>query len=420
MNVKKTLWIILFVAVVLGAGYGLYYSFFRQAFVPEPAVPVTNEPGVGGVGLPTAGEGGGVGGLKPSTQLPGGQVPSTAPTTQVPALPTVDTVARGGVTVATALVAAPTAGASVASNGQVNFYNRQDGKVYRMSSDGTTQSLSNKTFNNVDRISFDPSGNKAIMTYPDGAKTVFDFNTNTQVTLPSHWTEPTWSAGGDKIIAKSISTDVESRFLVVTSADGSTAKAIQELGDNADKVMVVPSPNNQVVAFSATGEACGFDCAELFLIGQNKENFKTLKVPGVGFVPKWTPGGNQLMFSVANDTSDWKPQLWLVDADGNNIGKNRRSINVNTWADKCTFSGDGGTAYCAVPRELPRGAGLNRAVAAGEPDDLYRINLATGSFSRIAIPEGRHSMTNLNVSPDDGKIYFNDADSDFLYSVNLK
>jgi hypothetical protein len=417
MQVKKALWIVLFVIVVLGAGYGLYYSFFRAAFVPE-VTPTTNVPTTG-EGLPSAGAGQAGTGVTPTTPLPGGQPAAVGAVTPTPTVPAIDTVARGGVTVTTPVVAAPTAGAAVSANGSLNFYNRNDGKVYRVAADGTTQSLSNKVFNNVDKVAFDPSGERAIMTYPDGAKTVFDFTTNTQVTMPKHWEDLTWSAGGDKIIAKSLGLDAESRFLVVSSPDGQSAKAIQELGDNADKVTVAWSPNNQVVAFSATGEPCGLECGELFLIGQNKENFKTLKVPGVGFIPKWTPQGNQLMFSVANAASDWKPQLWLVDADGNNIGKNRRSINVNTWADKCTFSDDS-TALCAVPRELPRGAGLNRAVAADEPDDLYSINLDSGSFSRIALPEGRHTITNLSTTPDGKKLYFNDANSSFLYSVNLK
>lgn len=417
MSPKKIFWIVLFVLFVLGAGYGLYYSFFRTAFVPE--VPVTNVPATTAGGtLPSAGAGGAQGGVRPSTPLPGGQLPGTvtAPTTAVPAI---DTVAQGGVTVTMPVVAAPTAGAAVSTGGQINFYNRDDGKVYRLSTDGTVQPLSNKTFNNVDTIAFNAAGEKAIITYPDGAKTVFDFNTNTQATLPEHWDDLTWAADGNKIVGKSLGMDAESRFLVVASADGQTAKAIQELGDNADKVTVAPSPNNQVVAFSATGEPCGFECGELFLIGQNKENYKTLKVPGLGFIPKWTPGGNELMFSVSNAASDWKPQLWLVDADGNNIGKNRRSVNVNTWADKCTFS-DASTAICAVPRTLPRGAGLNRAVAASEPDDLYKINLANGAFSRIAIPEGRHTITNLSTATDGSKLYFSDANTSFLYSVDLK
>jgi WD40 repeat protein len=418
MSPKKIFWIVLFALVILGAGYGLYYSFFRTAFVPE-VTPVTNAPTTGGA-LPSAGEGGTQPGVRPSTPLPGGQpITGGAAAPAVPVVPTVDTVAKGGVTVTTPVVAAPTAGAAVSTGGQVSYYNRDDGKVYRLAADGTVQPLSNKTFNNVSTVSFDPNGDKAIMTYPDGAKTVFDFNTNTQVTLPKHWEDLAWSAGGDQIIAKSLGMDAESRFLVVTSPDGQSAKAIQELGDNADKVTVAWSPNNQVVAFSATGEPCGFECGELFLIGQNKENYKTLKVPGLGFIPKWTPGGNELMFSVSNAASDWKPQLWLVDADGNNIGKNRRSINVNTWADKCTFS-DASTALCAVPRSLPRGAGLNRAVAADEPDDLYKIDLDSGSFSRIAIPEGQHTITNLSATPDGQKLYFNDANSSFLYSVDLK
>jgi len=123
MNAKKIFWIILFTIVVLGAGYGLYYNFFKAAFKPE--VPVTNTPttGAGGV-LPSAGEGGAKGAVKPSTPLPGGQPLTGGAVTPAPSGPApsvVSQIANGGVTVATPVVASPTAGAAVIANGNHKY-----------------------------------------------------------------------------------------------------------------------------------------------------------------------------------------------------------------------------------------------------------------------------------------------------------
>lgn len=418
MPTKRLLAITLLIAAVGLVGYALYAVFFSAP--TETVTPPVNG-GVNGTGgsLPPAGTGGtgavpGTGGALPS---PG--TPTTPGGASVTVQPTVSTVADGGVTLVTPIAVTSTVGASVGTNGNLNYYSRDDGKFYRRSPDGTVTALSGKTFYNVDKAVFDPAGNRAILSYPDGAKTMYDFGTGTQVTLPKHWEDFQWAPEGGKIISKSLALDKDSRFLVVASPDGSGAKAIQELGDNANKVTVAWSPTNQVVALSATGEPCGFACEEIFLIGQNKENFKTIKAPGLGFTPQWTPSGKQLLFSVANDTSDWRPQLWIVDAEGDNIGANRRSINLNTWADKCAFADDT-TLYCAVPREIPRGAGLNRAVTTGTPDDLYSVNLATGLTRRIAVPEGNRAMTNLQLSPNGQDLYFADGGTGFLYSIKLK
>lgn len=418
MKLKRLLGILLFIVVVIAVGYALYYFFFRVMMAPTAPTPVANVNAPAG-GLPTAG--GGAPGAAPTggalpTGAPGAAV---APPTVAPTVPGVSPVANGNITTVTPVVSAPTVGAAMSKNGNLNFYNTADGKFYRRLPDGSVQPMSSKTFYSVQDARFDPAGNKAIVTYPDGSKIYYDFTTNSQVTLPSHWQDISWSAQGDKIVSKSMAIDVDSRFLVISNPDSGAAKAVQELGDNADKVTVAPSPNNQVVALAATGEPCGVDCSEIFFIGQNKENFKSLRVPGIDFEPKWAPRGDQLLFSVTNQAADWRPQLWVTDADGNNIGNNRHSLNIYTWADKCTFS-DNSTLFCAVPRNLPTGAGINREIAQDIPDDLYRIDINTGMFNRVAIPEGDHTMSDLNVSPDGKQLYFDDSASGFLYSIRLK
>jgi hypothetical protein len=49
------------------------------------------------------------------------------------------------------------------------------------------------------------------------------------------------------------------------------AQAIQELGDNADKVTVNWSPSRQTVAFSQTGNPAGGEQRQILLIGMHQE-----------------------------------------------------------------------------------------------------------------------------------------------------
>ncbi len=403
MNARKLLILLLLIVVAGGIAFAIYTLFFKPAIPVE----VVNAPGVNapaGVGLPGAAPGG------PPTGVPG---QPAAP------LPGVSLTAKGGLTQVTLVAPVPTTGASLTSSGALNYYNRADGKFYHVGPDGTVQSLSNKTFFNVDKATFDGGGNKAVLEYPDGSNVMFDFNSNTQVTLPKHWESFDFSSRGDKIVAKTMGVDPASRFLIVSNPDGSQAKAIQELGANADKVQVAWSPNNQIVATATTGESFGVDRKEVYFIGQNGENYKSMVVEGLGFQPKWTPGGDRLVYSVSGSLSDYKPSMWIVDAQGDDIGKNRRSLNVQTWANKCTFQGDN-SMYCAVPQDLPEGAGLQPAVADGTPDDLYRIDLATGLQTKIAVPEGSHTIDSVMVTPDGSSLFFTDKGSGVINKVLLK
>ena len=403
MNFKKILAVLLFVLVTLGIGYAI----FRLFFAPAPSVTIPSENINGEIGgLPSAVNGAPVSGTAPGAPLPPPEVAASA-------------VAEGGVTQVTTIAAVPTIGATIAQNGNLNYYNQNDGKFYRVGADGNPSLLSNQQFFNVNKATFDPNGSKAILEYPDGSKILYDFTKSTQVTLPRHWEEFQFNRTGSQIAAKSIGLDTNNRFLVVANPDGSAAKAVQEIGQNADKVTVAYSPTGQVIATAATGEKCGVDCQEIYLIGQNQENFKSLTVSGLNFQPLWAPSGQQLLYSATSGVNDWKPQLWTVDAQGDDIGRNRKSINLNTWADKCTFADDR-TVFCAVPQELITGAGLSREVADDTPDNIFKVDLNTGLTTQIAVPEGNHTIDKVMLSPDKKIMYFTDRGSGLLNKIRLK
>ncbi|MFH2063528.1 MAG: hypothetical protein ABIJ46_05275 [bacterium] len=404
--IKKIGLVLLFLAAAVGLGFLLWRIIFGPP--PSEVAPPTNGPAVNAP----------VGGGLPSAQ-PG--MPVTPPTGGETGLPpsTVSPVATGRLTQVRALAPASTSGAMLTSSGSLNYYNRNDGKFYRVGPDGTIQQLSGKTFFNVDQATFSPQGSTAIIEYPDGSNIFYDFNADRQVTLPKHWEDFDFNPQGNSIVSKSIGLDPANRFLVVSNPDGSGAVPIQELGENADKVQVAWSPNNQIVATATTGDAYGVDRREVFFIGQNHENFRSIVVDGLDFRPSWSPNGEQLLYSVAGSLSDYKPRLWIVDAAGDDIGLNRRMLNVDTWADKCAFSGPD-RLYCAVPRELPRGAGLQPRIADSTPDDIISIDLTTGLQTQVAVPEGQHTIDSLMVSADGGRLVFTDKGTGLLNELRLR
>src|SRR3989339_891745 len=309
-------------------------------------------------------------------------------------------------------------GIAQAPGNAVKFYNVQDGKFYKVTSDGTIMPLSDQVFFDISNISWSPKNNESIIEYPDGANIYYNFDTKQQVTLPTHWQEFSFSADGSEIAAKSIGLDPSNRWLITSDPKGQNVKLIEPMGNNSNKVIVEWSPNRQIVALSATGDPLGSDRQAILPIGLNGENFKSLVVEGRGLQTQWSPDGSKLLHSVYNSASDYKPVLWIADATPDTMGNNRKPLGVNTWASKCAMA-DERFVYCGVPTSLETGAGFNPELSNIISDDIYKIDIQTGV--KMVVPvEGYHTVQSMQVSQDGTTLYFTDTNENGIFEIPLK
>jgi len=211
----------------------------------------------------------------------------------------------------------------------------------------------------------------------------------------------------------------ENRWLITANPDGSGARAVEPLGNNADKVIASYAPNNQTIAFSRTGEPPGGERESVLLVGKNGENLPDLVVDGSGFQPKWAPSGKQLLYSTYHSNDNWNPRIYIANGQGDAIGSGKRDLGINTWAEKCTFADDT-TLYCAVPDKLEDGMGLAPELAKFTPDTLYRIDVRTGAKTIVGKPEENFSISNLSVDGDKSNLFFTDQATGALHKMRLK
>lgn len=405
---KKIGLIAMFLAAVLLFGFFLYFFFFQPIFRPAPPsnANITN------------------GELPPSvnanaprlfTNVNGQLVPVAninAPVTTPP-----DDSARGGITQTNALTKDPAYFPSPTSDGRIIYYNAKDGKFYRVNADGQAEAYSDKVFFAVSNATWSGDHNMAVLEYPDGSNIIYDFKNNKQYTLPAHWQEFSFAPDNQQIAFKSMALDPENRYLAIAKYDSSQIRILEGIGGVEDKFQVNMSPNGQVVADFKEGK--DLDRSEIYFIGQNKENFKSMIVEGRDFRGVWSPDGNRMVYSVYNSNNGYLPELWISDASGDNIGNNRQNIQLNTWADKCSFAGSS-VIYCAVPQSMPDGAGLVPETAANIPDDIYEININSGSRRLIATPDGNHTISQIITQPNASYILYSDANSRMIYRLDLQ
>lgn len=401
--------IIGFLLLVGALGYLLFFLFIKPSISPStPPGQISTTTTPGGK-LPPSGIGG------PTTPV---STTTTGNIIGTSAKPTASNKAAGGLTFAPAITNDPAVSPTLGSNGSgVQYYNKTDGKFYKVDGSGKITTLSDQVFHNVSNVVWAPQKNKAIIEYPDNSKILYNFDTQKQVTLPANWNNFDFSADGSKIVMKTTAVDPENNYLAVANDDGSGARSIEQVGANGDTVIDSWSPNNQTIAMYTQG--VDLDRQEVFFVGLHDENFKSTIVEGHGFDPKWSTSGNQLAYSVYSSANDLKPELWTVAAEGDSIGSNRKDLGVQTWGSKCTFANDT-TMYCGVPQTLDKGAGLFPEMAQNTSDNLYQINIQTGEKELVAVPNGHFNMSNLSVSADGSNLYFQDSNTKIVHKVQLK
>ena len=412
---KKIIFLVFFISFTLGMAYFLYYMFTHRIGSAPTETPATTETTLGG--LPKSGAGGKRQPTIPSTQgggtLPEGQGVSegeiTTPETQI-SVETGTTLLRDAITQHVSI--AP------GSDQAARFYNPDDGRFYKINADGSTTPMGQKQFFNVQNVEWGKRTDQTIMQFPDGKNIYYDFTEKKQVPLPSHWQDFKFSDDDTHMVAKSVGADPENRFLIVSKPDGGEAKAIESLGENQDKVESAWAPTGQIVAYAKTGEPQSGGRQEIYLVGQNKENYRSLIVEGQGFLPNWSPTGKYVTFSVYADSSQNKPSLWVTSGEAGTIGQQRRKINLNTWADKCAWDSDA-ILYCAVPKDLPEFAGMDRDSYRTTPDEVYRVDLRSNISTKISTDKQVRPMQNIVISGDKTKLLFTDVANGKLYSYDL-
>ena len=414
-NWKKLIAPIIFILVAIGFGLALYYLFFKPTFETPP----TEEPqGIEQLPDATTGTQPGLTEGEETTGIP--ELPTksitkiTAPEKAL--LPS--EIAQGGLTATTALSFEKADKISLDSTGKNPLiYNAQSGEFYSIDENGDKKLLTEKIYKNIETIALSSDKTKAILEFPDDTNIYFNFEKNKQITLPKEWTEFSFNSTADKIAFKNMDNDPEQRFLGIANPDGSGIKYIESMSTNDDHVEVNWSPNEKVLAFYKDGDTS--TTSKLYLLGQYGENFKSITINGYGANTQWSTNGEKLLYSAYTPYTDNKPLLQIVDTDGENIGANNNSLKVYTWADKCVFA-DATTVYCAVPKEMPSGAGLVPRLADSVPDYIYKIDLKKGTKSFVAEPDGDYTIDQLQVNSDQSRLFFTDKNSGAIYQIKLK
>lgn len=409
-TVKKVLIGVGLFLTVVALAYLIYFVFFRTA--PTQTGGTNDNTNAGGV-LPNLNQ------LLSNAN----EAVNTNEVTGDTELPGIDDSARGGLTRATTLTpGVNVTDAAPAKNGDLRYYDPADGKFYKVDEFGNIKSLGDGAFPSAEQVTWAPTEDEVIIEFPDGSNVYYDIKNDEQVTLPDEFTEFDWSPTSSQIAFKYDHADPDRRVLAISNPNGSGARTIEGLGIYGYRATVDWSPTGKVVAHWS--EFTGLERQEVGFVGLKDENFKGAVLEGRGLQTKYSPSGIQMLYSSYSSSNDYIPTIKIVDADGNDIGKNHQQLALATTAEKCAFTSDSGNLYCGVPTEPVFGMGLEPKLLNATPDDIYKVDLNTGLKTRVAIPVDENGNSNFRVEDifvtnNDQTLVFKDANSDELIKIDL-
>ncbi|OGY85462.1 MAG: hypothetical protein A2233_04065 [Candidatus Kerfeldbacteria bacterium RIFOXYA2_FULL_38_24] len=411
-KLKIILEIVGFILAIILIAFLLYLVFFKSTATPPAEPNVNNANQNTNAGLP--------GVNNANVNIPANYNTNGEQPTQ---LPGVDNTANGGLT-KTEIITPDinTQNPEMAGDGSVRYYNPDDGKFYNVDNNGNISEISKLMYQGVSQVTWANNANQAILEFPDQSNVFVDLKTNKQTTLPKEFQDFTFSPDAKQIAFKYLSSDPEKNVLAIASPDGSGARTIEPLGENEDITQVDWSPTGKVVA--TWTEFIDANRQEIGFVGLNDENFKGVVVHGYGLQTQYSPDGQRLLYSTFSADSNYNPTVSIVDANGDDIGKNNKDLELNTFARKCSFSADNAKVYCGIPKEQKYGYGLEPSILRGTTDDIYEVDLKNGTKKRIAVPvdaQGNpaYAVNKMFVAQNGQYLYFRDEQSGQLVKISL-
>lgn len=376
---RRTLTIAAIVIVLLGILTAAYFLFFSKDSGLAVSNGVSNENpfGQGGGNAPTGGASD-IGGTDAGTATP------VAPhLTQITARP----VARGFIaldasTTPVVSLASTTSGAPVVPSFavEVRYIDRESGNMYAYeAADGGSKRLTNHTAPGVEEASWLPDGSMAYIRFltddPDKSEHIDTYalpaNGGAGFVLPRDLTE---------VIPRSTA----SLFALMPGTSGSVGTI--EKADGSGNSALFTSPLSAITVKKSGTDFLAYTkpAASLpgyaFSVSGTSGAFSQILGPLTGLAALPSPSGKQALLSYVQNGV-------IALAFYDTATHATINLPIGTFADKCVWTPDGMSAYCAVPSAIPAGATLPDAWYQGTTaftDKLWRIDFTARVATLVA------------------------------------
>ncbi|MEK7123801.1 MAG: hypothetical protein AAB851_02825 [Patescibacteria group bacterium] len=304
---------------------------------------------------------------------------------------------------------------------KIRYYLKSNGNVLESDfNGGGVTRVSSAVLKNLIKVLWSPSRDKVISVFEENGtakKSYYDYNTGRAASLPDGMKYIVWSKDGKQIAYNYVSGMVGN--ISVSNPDGSGWKVLQN-ARIPDLVMYWYQKDKIAFASAPSGLAAStLLSADLTKPGELLALFSDV----YGLIANWSPSGNKLIYS-ATDSDGKNLNLYFKDI----ITQKANNFGLATIAEKCAWSINDKTIYCAIPDDIPARFVLPDDYYKGYfsvNDKLVKINTDTGEVLEIFPPatgtfvSAGYDITQILLSPSEDYLFFVNRKDGLLYRVKL-
>jgi len=407
MTNTKKIFIIVGVLFILALGSLLVYNFFFRSTSPNGGT----EPSASNGALPTSPAGRG---SETPSSLPGGDGISGGTTS--PSATPKSLAALKIKPISQERVLSPTIGGTGKT---VKYFSRTSGNVFESDFDGSgIKKLSSVNLSNLIKVIWSPDKDKVVGIFSEKEaikKYFYDYVNNQSAVLSEKISYVAWSPDSKKIAYHFIDSSSEQNNISISNPDGTDWKNIFKT--RLDNVIVEwPIKEKISLRTPPSGLAQGV----LYAINSTTGDFFKIISDAFGLYVNWSPKGDKILFS-STDSRGKNPTLNLSNEKGTSL----KNLKLAGLADKCVWSNDDKTIFCALPQEISQNATWPDDYYKGLVilrDDIYKINLETEQRTKIigSTDEISYDAQGLFLSPKEDYLFFVNRGNGLLYSLKTQ
>jgi len=158
----------------------------------------------------------------------------------------------------------------------------------------------------------------------------------------------------------------------------------------------------------------------LYAVEASSGNFTKILENLYGLSVAWSPDGQKMIYQTT-DQNGKNLKLYVANADGSQ----QKELPVQTLAEKCAWSLDNQTLFCAVPQELsayavwPDDYFMARVAIS---DDFYIVNIDSLAKTKIAGSDTTQSIDaqNLILAPGGDYLFFINRKTHLINVIKLE
>jgi len=305
-------------------------------------------------------------------------------------------------------------------NKTVKYYLASNGNVYKSDLDGTDKTrISSAILPNLIKILWSPDRNKVIAVFEENGllkKYSYDYSTGISTLLNRKIRWLSWSPTQNKIAYQYYDSQTEDNNIAIANPDGSQWTNVLQ---TRMKNLIVEWPASQLISIRT--KPSGLAQSVIYTINLIDGDFKKILNETYGFTVLWSPLGNKFLFS-ETDAQGKNLKLKMADLDK----QTTKELDIVTLPEKCVWSKDNRTIFCAAPKSIPAHITLPDDYYKGIisfSDDFWQFNLDTQEKTQILKEENEEALAydakELLLSPLEDYLLFVNKKDGLLYSLGL-